>query len=481
MQTPETIKNRGSTTTQTHLYSPQTSPHTHFFGYHVYNQQRSADPIGSKSKKPSFQHADLNAVRRHLDFTGIKTYVYVGDDTIVKVNSPSKIPSPQIKAAYRSLATNLSQQLVLGLSTYSIVLYTLPECDCDSLKTQHQCDHWRLGLIVLEQDLSTADEMAKSFQTSSDYAVLPIKVLIGVFEFTIGSNREYYSRPGPGASISHEDDEGQSATLGGYIRGTRTNRIMGLTVGHMVFDKPMNPNTPISALQPVGGGHRIISPSNQDARDHQMELLNKIKALCPREDKPLIDQFQRKLDDYVSKCRDKYFGETTRAIWQLSQDRIPGIPYPGILDMALVNTHEDRTGRNDLPVPPSENLPTIVLGVGSAKEGENVYKVGRSTGFTEGYISADWQFHTHRDFKRVIAFKGVMARTGHIVEAGDSGALVINERGRVMGMITGGLAAVDRNNRVISEISTATYISSEDILEWASTVLFEEVEFVVSE
>src|SRR5208282_3038745 len=95
IQTPEAIKNAGSTTTETHLYSPQTSPHTHFFGYHVYNQQRSADPIGTKSKKPSFHHADLNAVRRHLDFTGIKTYI--GDDAVVKVNCPSKIPSSQIK------------------------------------------------------------------------------------------------------------------------------------------------------------------------------------------------------------------------------------------------------------------------------------------------------------------------------------------------------------------------------------------------
>ena len=169
-------------------------------------------------------------------------------------------------------------------------------------------------------------------ETSSDCTVLPIKVLIGIFEFTIGSNRESYSRPGPGASISHEDDEGQSATLGGYIRGTRTNRIMGLTVGHTVFDRPMNPNTPISTLQPVGGGHRIISPSNQDSRDHQRDLLSKINALSPSEDRLLINRLQRKLDDYVSKCRDKYFGETTRAIWQLSRDRIPGIPHPSILD-----------------------------------------------------------------------------------------------------------------------------------------------------
>ena len=186
MQTPEAIKNVGSITTEARVCSPQTSPHTHFFGYHVYNQNRSADPIASKSKKPSFQYSDLN---EHLDFTGIKTYV--GDDVIPKVKCPSKIPNSQIKTAYRNLASNITQQLAPVLSTYSILLYPLPECDCGTLQNQPSCSHWRLGLVVLEPDLTIADEMAKSLETSPDYEVLQIKVLIGIFEFTIGSNSEW--------------------------------------------------------------------------------------------------------------------------------------------------------------------------------------------------------------------------------------------------------------------------------------------------
>ena len=102
--------------------------------------------------------------------------------------------------------------------------------------------------------------------------------------FTGGENRPHYIRPGPGASISHEDDIIASATLGRYIRAKKLNRVTAIIIRNIAFNSPMTPNTPMDAITQVDG-HRIIPTSNNDFRKHQMELWTRINGLHPEKDK----------------------------------------------------------------------------------------------------------------------------------------------------------------------------------------------------
>ena len=67
---------------------------------------------------------------------------------------------------------------------------------------------------------------------------------------------------------------------------------------------------------------------------------------------------------------------------------------------------------------------------------------------------------------------------GKLLALGDSGSLLINERGRAVGMLNGGLTAVSELGRSV-ELEEGSFIPpTQDILEWARDVLFEDVEFV---
>ena len=135
-----------------------------------------------------------------------------------------------------------------------------------------------------------------------------------------------------------------------------------------------------------------------------------------------------------------------------------------------------------MPIAEDCLTPGVVYGADEPRGGMRVCKVGRTTGYSEGVIAEDWMVCKHRDFvDEIIAYRTVRGVTTRFHGPGDSGSLVINERGLVVGMTNGGLrtkcTGVGFNN---VEMEIATFVPSRDILGWAEAVLGEEVQFVCS-
>lgn len=224
----------------------------------------------------------------------------------------------------------------------------------------------------------------------------------------------------------------------------------------------------------------MVSPSNEDILTQNAEFLRKIEKLDKDKDSQLIKKYKEKLENYNKKCQGCAYGETAHAIWQLTKQPAT-IPQKTILDIALIRPEIERIGTNILPVAQDRPFPGVVYGTGEPVGGMRICKVGRTTGYSEGIIGKDWMVYKHQNFDDLIAFRTVRGVNTRFHAPGDSGSLLINESGRVVGMTNGGLRT--KSTGVGSgnvEMEIATFIPSGDILGWAEVVLGEEVEFLCS-
>jgi hypothetical protein len=461
----------------TTLLPHSASPNKHWFGYQ--DLHHSADKIRTRSQD-KLQKADLDAVKRHIDFSFPKRVVE--DTEKFSIRRPSRIPPASIVASYHEYAQGIDHALSKLIDTYSISLHPSPACNCDGITPKpdpQTCPHWQIVLVVLPENFAAAESYLPA-TLGLRYQNLPIVIMSGRYDVSgFRPNRKHYPRPPPGASISHEDDDESTATLGGYVKGTISGRVYALSVGHFLFAKPLDSTTPISPVVPVGQGHRITSPSTEDYRAAVKELQERIATLDPIADALFLGMLNTTMKDYRQLGQGRYFGETSQAIWQLFKPA--GEKYSTIIDLSLTRLTEDRQGDNELALPPATYLSAFILGTDDDKEGEMVYKVGRSTGFTTGYIAKNVTYHRHAKFNETIAFRTCKAEpSATLLSPGDSGALLINEKGKAIGLINGGLTAVQRLRDRDVEMNECTFIPMSVILEWVSIVLAEDVEFLTT-
>lgn len=119
-------------------------------------------------------------------------------------------------------------------------------------------------------------------------------------------------------------------------------------------------------------------------------------------------------------------------------------------DWAVVRVESSRTGMNYIthsvlkdsvePWGPTDGTRIFVAGEAEIDFGMNVIKAGRSTGVTTGEISLIYAFAKLHDADRITYEYTVVAEfeRGQFASPGDSGAMVLNSCGRIVGMVIGG-------------------------------------------
>lgn len=200
------------------LQTRHTSAYRHFFGYQPYktNLKRSDH---RRTASQNEQLASLGSVRRQLKFS---VGHYIPDTEKEKLNTPSLRPTDSVSERFNE-TTQILVGLLDNLPTFCILLFTVSECDCGGTNSNEvECQHWKVGVVVQEEHheiaLSTIlDAQDLSPETKDTFIV----VLVGKYEFSAvdAPNRAYQDKPGPGSSLSHEDDHMSSVTLGGYVQG----------------------------------------------------------------------------------------------------------------------------------------------------------------------------------------------------------------------------------------------------------------------
>jgi hypothetical protein len=144
----------------------------------------------------------------------------------------------------------------------------------------------------------------------------------------------------------------------------------------MIFNiEPLDPTTPISPMTSIGSGHRISSPSPQDHYDSLAEINSRLQNLNdPIDDKDLYKRLSNTLVDVRQKGYGRFFGESSHAIWQL--DNVTLGKHPGIHDMALIRPAEQlRLGKNLIPLPPGKYVSNFIRESTDPVDAGPVYKV----------------------------------------------------------------------------------------------------------
>src|SRR5271170_7854205 len=334
------------------------------------------------------------------------------------------------------------------------------------LSLERDRDDWVVFVVVAEESIPLAGEILDTMDGNE----LSIRTFIGEFgpvklEF-VPIDTTHEPRPTPGRSIGPDSTiAGLSVkgtcSFGGYVYGTKTKRIWGLTCGHIVFPKPGSP----SLEHPIA----INQPSDEDY-DFAMDVyLN--AANDPSYHEPGQRHFQQKIDSL--KAIERRLGTIIHASWK----KVPvAFGSPEIEDFAMIEIRDTRVGTNNIRVTGDTPFFPLVTGAGECKIGTSVAKVGRSTGFTTGHIAKTKAAIYHENYG-----EEVMAGQIHdmIVDKGDCGSFVFDKTGKVVGMLVGAVQGTEEameGNR--SVFMAGIFIDIADVLRWCSRVTGEEVRIV---
>ena len=345
---------------------------------------------------------------------------------------------------------------------------TFRERDCVPywISLERDAEEWVVFIVVAEESSTLAGELLNAMTENS----LSTKILVGAFgpvklEF-VPIDVTHEPRPTPGRSIGPDTTipglcvKG-TGSLGGYVYGTKTNRIWGLTCGHLVFPTPSSP----LLEHPID----INQPSDEDYDFAMAVYLN--AANDPSYGEPVQQHFQNKLD--ALKNIERRLGSILHASWKT----VPvAFGAPEIEDFALIQMRDTRIGTNTIRIIGATPFAPLVTGAGDCKIGTSVAKVGRSTGFTTGHIGKTKAVIYHENYGAE-----VMAGQIHdmIVDKGDSGSFVFDKTGKVVGMLVGAVQGTEEameGNR--SVFMAGIFIDIADVLRWCSRVTEEEVRIV---
>jgi hypothetical protein len=334
------------------------------------------------------------------------------------------------------------------------------------LSLERENDDWVVFVVVAEESIPLAGEILDAM----DGNTLSIRTLIGEFgpiklEF-VPIDTTHELQPTPGRSIGPDSTiDGLSVkgtcTLGGYVYGTTTKRVWGLTCGHIVFPKPGS----ASLEHPIA----VNQPSDEDY-DFTMDVY--IHAANDQSNhEPGRRHFQQKLD--TLKAIERRLGTIIHASWKT----VPvAFGSPEIEDFAMIEIRDTRVGMNNIRVTGDTPFFPRVTGAGECKIGDSVAKVGRSTGFTTGHIAKTKAVVYHEDYGEEIMVGPIQDM---IVDKEDSGSFVFHKTGKVVGMLVGavqGTEVVMEGNR--SVFMSGIFIDIADVLRWCYRVTGEEVKIV---
>jgi hypothetical protein len=305
---------------------------------------------------------------------------------------------------------------------------------------------WGVVVLVTETILQETRYHVERFLLEYEPRI-PIRVGEGKYEWVSSINRYREQHPTPGASIGLDGNDLNSATLGGYVVGETSNQVFAMTVGHMCFDEPQPLNSPPPPIHLV---NQLMQPSGQDSNGQRQVLQEDYEALMGRGEVEAAAEIKKTLDHWWYSKASNAFAMPVLATWTTTSNMTEG-EIPEVQDLCLASVYETRTG-NNATSPVSRGFRTGVRGIALITPDHVVYKVGRSTGYTEGRITSmkpSLFFDKRLGCKMTSYYFEPNRRGGYDVpcEMGDCGSWLINAAGKAVGMLHGAvLEKIDPND-----------------------------------
>jgi hypothetical protein len=436
-----------------------------------------------------FNHAELDSVRRHLQFAsdidvheGFVVDDYSNDHVM---ELPTTSPSSHLVDVFQKICASLTKTMCNeNVLTFFVTLFAIPGCRCAKQEASH-CSHWRVGIVLPEATYSDESATAINIIYTKHRYEIPHAVLVGELEPTsMETERQFCLTPGPGSSLAHVDDDRGSVSLGGYLRGKTTGKVVGVTVGHAILDKPTilakHTTPPLTVLDGTGFGHRLVSPSDADHVELRQFYRTTAEEFSKAKNSAEAQRFRDLYEAEKNREYCRYYGESIRAIWRMSPDPVIHQYYVTDGDFCLVSPKADRMGKNNVKIPEISGMAQCIRGAGHDADDKRVYKIGRTTSFTTGRIQAGYGVYAHERLPTVmIRAKTIRGSHGHFCGKGDSGSFVVDAEGGVVGVLVGGIIGKDPRSRV-TLLDVGCYVEVTKLLEWAKDVMHEEVEILAT-
>ena len=446
---------------QTHvtsLASSEPRPSTRTFFNDTTPIKRSIEPSIDTSP-----YLDIESVRRLLNFTAppnvsAKRSFEVFDQKTA--DAKYKLPT-HLKDEYYSLAKRIGKSLQSNkISPYYISLN--PTLDIGESYL------YAIYIIVSDEFIKDVCEIIASIPTK----YISIRVLEGDFSPSalplVVEDWGLEDRPTPGRSIGPDvgdisaikKTQVTSGTLGGYVIGTTTGRIFGLTVGHLVFPKPTK--------DPLQRRVRIVQPSDYE----YLRALTRAEQFMNDAAPDAKDAYRAKYESLKSIEHERYLGTVIHASWTT----IPA-PFgaPQLTDFALIQVDNARLGSNRLRLPSDCPFVSIINGAAVPRTGESIMKIGKATGYSEGVVWETKAFIYHDDFGGEVCLEHTHNMA---VDKGDSGSFIINGSCKVVGLLVGAVKEKKMFHEHGEVFSQGCFIAMDDALRWCSKVLGEPVEIL---
>ena len=421
----------------THPYSTR----RHFV---IHSEMGFTTPPAPSSLLPQ-SYEDLVTARRKLDFTirDVGDIIYpsaLPSNTIVKHKDT---PPPQVSEYYEKILLRaLSDYLIVRLSRFYFSLHW--DGDVREEMNNHTAI-WKVVVLVSPSLVSVAEQIIQIFE--HDYSPeIPIRVGKGQYEWVSSNHRGRQEFPAPGASIAIDGDHGSSVSLGGYVVGDKSKRVYAMTVGHMCFDAPQPLNHPPPSIHAL---NQLMQPSIQDF-DGQLKVLEEdYKWMVENEEMEIAEKIKDMQKDWWKYRARNAFAEPTFATWTTVGNDPDDIPV--VQDISLWAVYKERCGTNAFSLQPPRGYTDRVRGIAPVTENLAIYKVGRSTGYTEGSITSIRKcfFWDRTQQYRIISLyfePPVGGPHSQCNEMGDSGSWIINAAGKVVGMINAAVVEADPPN-----------------------------------
>ena len=209
-----------------------------------------------------------------------------------------------------------------------------------------------------------------------------------------------------------------------------------------------------------GAGYRFVSPSDFDhslVRTEYKEALEEAKAEGSEDRVPKLEDCY---NYQIVNENGKFLGESIRATWQLMRSGLHP-PFFDVLDFCLIEPRQWRTSTDAVDIPTYLNVENVFRSMGPDTPNKRVYKVGRTTGFSMGRIQVGYHAYAHENLPNTwISTHIIKGENGILAGRGDSGSLIVDGGGKVIGILTGAIVGKDpQTEQIYSDLGSYIPIS----------------------